>query len=87
MMHRRLFLGGLLGAAVAPAIVKATSLMRVAPVARVESLDWFCFGGGHGDGTCDGFIRVPPLMAPIPSPYPASALWGVAGVQVLEVRP
>lgn len=84
MIHRRLFLGGLLGAVAAPAIVKAPSLMRVVPIARAKPVEWLCIGGGHGDGTCDGFISMGPLMAPSMTPYPAVALWGAAGMAVWE---
>lgn len=47
MIHRRLFLGGLLSAAAAPAIVKASSLMKVVPAAVVEPALWIPRGGGH----------------------------------------
>lgn len=47
MIQRRLFLGGLLGAAAAPAIVRASSLMKVAPAAVVEPALWLPRSGGQ----------------------------------------
>jgi hypothetical protein len=43
MIHRRLFLGGLLAAAAGPAIVRASSLMRVVPrsiIMQPWDVDW-----------------------------------------------
>ncbi len=57
-MNRRGFLGAILAAAAAPAIVKAESLMKiwVPPEPKILLPD---FGMGDGDFTVESFMRVP----------------------------
>lgn len=69
-MNRRSFLGSILAAAVAPAIVRADSLMRIVPRSALVLDPYFrdvvaCGQIGAGDFTMEWWTRLPPSFVTV----------------------